>query len=262
MGSNNKTLAVVGAIAFGMMGTAQASLIASYDYTDPAGKNPTTQGWTYYKNISNTYLGGIDAGTGWRTGDGTSTGYAFYQTVTGDMDAIDAAGGWQLTWTASMDSNAYKVGGDGTLGISGYYSPPNQARQNNTGIWIENAGSYLFWLTYGADASGNLTLYDGTTTHQITTGGSNGGYDVFKTFALAYDGTSSTATLTVDSSSFTIAKRAAVGTDRIIFGASTSGGQGSVLYSDVSMSSIPEPATTGLMLAAIGAAIIRRRRYG
>lgn len=240
-------------LALASLAPAAGAAVVVYDHDTSA--DPTTQGWTQQKSATNNFLGGFDAGNGWRVVDATTTGSVFYEHALTDMDAIDAAGGWSVSWISSMDSDAYHVGTQ-AVGVDNYFLPPNQSRQGNSGIWVGNAGSYLYWLTFGADAAGNLTLSDGTTTHAITGGGSNSGYDVFKSFVLTYDG-AGTATLTVDSQSFNIAARAAAGGDRVIFGSATSAGQGSAVFSNITF--VPEPSAA--LLGALGMlALLRRRR--
>lgn len=211
--------------------------------------DPAAQGWTGGASAVNGFLGAYDSGDGgWRTIDGTKDGYANYQYnfTAPDLSAMDS-NGWILTSVASMDSDAL-----GPLGATSndYYLPPNQSRQNNTGMWIERSGQYRYILLFAADANGNLLVDDGTTQHQITTGGSNGGYDVFTTFGISYDGSS--ATMSAGGSDYPLSTSGAATQDRILFGTHSSTGQGSAIWNQYRLEVIPEPASGILALLALG----------
>ncbi|HPC63924.1 MAG TPA: sialate O-acetylesterase [Anaerohalosphaeraceae bacterium] len=213
------------------------SNIASYNYTSSLGADPTTQGWTYLTNVTNNvYLSGYDASiypgqSGWRIVDGTSTGYANYQITLTDDQTEAMKTGFSVSWTFKLDATAWK--NDGTGSVTNYYLPPYQSRQNNNGLWIETAGenSFRYYIVATADASGNLAINDGTVTHVLTAGGGNNGYDTLYTVTVAYDGTK--AVLSYGGSDFTLTKQATFGNNRVLFGAHTSPGQGSVVYHEV-----------------------------
>ena len=162
------------------------AVVASYDYASALGTDPTAQGWEYNINATNTFLGGYDSGDGWRVVDGTSQGYAWYGDTLTAEESDYLKNGFTATWTFKMDADAYKVT-DGTVGVANYYLPPNEGRQNDNALWIET-DEYMYLLTATADASGNLAINDGTTTHVLTSGGGNNGYDTLYTVTVTYDG--------------------------------------------------------------------------
>jgi len=245
---------------FLLASSTQAVLVAQYDYTSSLGADPTTQGWTYLKNATNAFLGGYDASiyypgqSGWRIVDGTNTGYAYYQITLTDDQTEAMKTGFSVSWSFKLDATAWK--NDGTGSVANYYLPPNQSRQGNNGLWIETAGenSFRYYIVATADASGNLAIYDGSVTHVLTSGGGNNGYDTLYTVTVDYDGTN--AVLSYGSSTYTLTKQATFGNNRVLFGAHTSGGQGSVVYHAVSF--IPEPTT--MVLLGLGGLLLRRRQ--
>lgn len=245
-----------------MVSGANAEMIISYDSGLEPGPgsgaaNPTNQNWTYDKNAENAYLGGYDSGIGgWRTVDGTSGGYAnySYNFTTDDQNAMDNFG-WKATWTASMDPNAEGI--DGSF-VEDFYLPPHQDRQNDAGVWIERQDySYILYLK--ADEEGNLQIDDGTTLHQITSGGGNSGYDKFLTYELLYDGNS--ATLSVNGTEYDISASSSTGRDVTFFGAHSSAGTGSVIWNECQIEAIPEPAGLGLLIFAAFFGFFRARLW-
>ena len=215
-----------------------ATIIASYDYASALGNDPTSQGWMFQTNvIGNLYLGGYDASvyasqSGWRVVDGTSSGYANYQVDLAPEQADAMKGPFSVSWTFKLDGSAWKTDGSGSS--TGYYLPPNQSRQNNNGLWIETSGTdgFIYYLVATADTSGNLAVNDGTNSHVLTSGGGNSGYDTEYTVTVNYNGTH--AVLSYSGTDFVLTKRATYGNDRVLFGAHSSSGQGSVVYHAVS----------------------------
>lgn len=245
-------------------GVAQGVIVGEYDYTSASGPDPTDQGWTYATNATNAFLGGYDASvydgqSGWRVVDGTSTGFANYQ-IDLTAEEADLMGlGWSATWTFKLDSTAWKNDGSGQ--VADYYLPPNQGRQNDNGLWIETAGEdgYRYYLRATADENGNLAINDESADlHVLTAGGGNNGYDTEYTVTIVYDGTD--AVLSYGGNDFALNKLGTMGNDRVLFGAHSSTGQGSVTYQHVSFDAVPEPAT--MVLLGFGGMLLHRRRRG
>ncbi len=238
----DKMIRFIAAILFVSMLSVQgyAVVVASYDYASASGADPTNQGWTFQTNsTTNSYLGGYDASvytgqSGWRIVDGTSSGYANYQINLTTEEATGIKTAFTATWTFKLDGTAWKK--DGTGSVTSYYLPPNQSRQNNNGLWIETSGdnSFRYYLVVSADANGNLQIVDGSVRHTLTSGGGNNGYDTEYTVTVAYDG--SNAVLSYGGSDFTLTKLSTTGQNRILFGAHSSSGQGSVVYRAFSVS--------------------------
>jgi MYXO-CTERM domain-containing protein len=212
---------------------ARAGVIAGYDsgVLPAAGQagaaNPATQGWTFHQN-ANAWTDGFDSGNGgWRTVDGTSTGPANYQYAlsAGELAAM-GTNGWRLNFTASFDSDA--INGSGGF-VDNYYLPPNNGRQNNTTVRVDTVSGKSYGLLFNIDGSSNLFASDGTTNHQLTTDGS--AYDNFKQMAITSDGT--TAKLLAGGNTFTLGESTYHGSDRLVFGQSSSSGQGSAIWNHV-----------------------------
>lgn len=242
------------------------SIISSYDsgVLAAAGQSgaadPTTQGWSY-TGAGSGYADGYDSGDGgYRTVDGTGSFASWYQSnlTAGDITALTTAPGWTLDWTASIDSSALLEGGGG---VTNYYLPPNQSRVSSVAMWFEVTGSYTYILDFRTDSSGNLFINDGTTNHQITNTGGNNAYDTFYDYSLAYDG--SQATLSVNGgTAINISTSAISGSNRLLFGSYSGGGQGSVIWNNVQLSTVPEKSAFACIIGLFGfaAVMLRRRR--
>jgi hypothetical protein len=148
--------------------------------------------------------------------------------------------------------------------VPDYYAAPNNGRQNNLVALVDLAADGIgFWITLKVDGANNLVLED-------TSGGSgqyNTGLDItsfpnFGTFSLTYDRGAGTAELdygpgvaTLDPGSPLIGGRNAV-----FFGAGNSGGQGSAVWNQVSVETIPEPGVAAFVLGCLGVLGVLRRR--
>jgi hypothetical protein len=248
-----------------------AAVILSYDsgVTAATGQSgaadPSTQGWTLTNAAGNQYSDGYDSGDGgWRTVDGTGSGPANYsQTLNATAQtALTTDPGWEISWTLALDKDALGSAGGS---VSNYYVSPNNGNQNNLVTLIDLAADSLgFAITHLVDSSNNLLLQD-------TSGGSgtyNTGIDTsafpgFATFSLVYDRTAGTATLDYVAGTATLNPGAPLigGRNAVYFGAGSSGGQGSAIWNEVSLATVPEP-TTGLLaiFGFLGVAMIRRRK--
>jgi hypothetical protein len=252
----------------------QADTIVAYDSGVAAtvgtggAADPISQGWVYDGKAdagANSYA---DDG-GWRTVDAwQSSGWVSlykYTMSASNIQAIDDAGGWIYSATASMDSGylpdpslSATDDPDAFLPSTGLYA------QNNSSMWIEVAGKYRYWLTFESDSDGDLIINDKTNQHEITTAGNNAGFDTFFDFTLTYDADTDSAVLNVNGSDFSITPQAtgsSVTLSRVIFGNVVSSGRGSVVWNEVNVSAVPEPGSLAL-LGAGAAFMLRRRRNG
>lgn len=250
------------ALATGILmaaGAAQADIVAQYDSGVAAAAgaagaaDPTSQGWTNSETGSNSWAHAYDSGDGgWRTVDGTNRTNVFYQHDFSASAASKMAVEWHASVTFSMDSDA--INGTGGF-VDDYYLPPNSTRQQDMTIWLENAATgYLYILKLQIDEFADLYLFDGITSHKLTTDGS--AYDNFKTIAIDYVG--GVATLNFGTLSYTLADTGGGALDRAVFGASSTPEQGSAIWNSFSVDAVPAPA--GLSLLALGGLIATRRR--
>ena len=276
MNWQKKMLALVAVITLGAVGATQAALIvAQYasGVTAAAGQSgsadPTSQGWTWNGPASpNNYARGFDTGNGgWNITDGTKFEYAWYgYSISAANATLMKNNGWTNTWTVAVNADAMSAAGGGA---DNYYAAPNNDRQIDNAMWVELDNGDTYLLNYKTDASNNVLISDGTTDYTVTgmglsqqlvTGSPSMQY---VTFTLISDGTSATLTDSLGNNFGTVAKNAYVGTqNRAIFGAYSGATQGSTVWNNIALTTIPEPATFGMLLAFGAAAVIRRRRIG
>ena len=218
-------------------GVAQGATIGGYDsgVLPAAGQapaaDPATQGWAW-SGSGNAWSDAFDSGDGgWRTVDGTSTAGSFYQhNLSGaEQDRMNQVG-WTLKTTLSMDSDAINSGGGF---VDNYYLPPNQGRQNNMTAWIETVSGKSYIVQFCVDAASNLLAFDRTASHQLTTDGS--AYDNFKDVTIAYDAATQTAVLSHAGSDHAISDAGFHSSNRMVFGASSSSGQGSAIWNQFTL---------------------------
>lgn len=258
-------------VAFATM-TASAVLIAEYDSGVAAAAgasgaaNPTNgtgvAAWTV--NLAGAisgYNGGYDTGNGgWNSVDGTSSGRLTYQHAFDAAAQAELAAGWIATYTFALNHDA--VNGVGPSGVDDYYT---EARQTAQVFYIDVAGRRNL-LSFTQDASGNV-LVNGSTvdtgggvllglSEQIGTGSPS---MEFVTLTLGWTQATGLSTLTDNfGNSYAMSSSANAG-NTISWGSGSTGGQGSVVANNVTLNSIPEPATLG-MVAAFGGAILFIRR--
>jgi len=228
--------------------------------------NPSSQGWNYYTGGVNTYAYGADSTIGgWRITDGTAQQYAFYDKALTPTQVTDmATNGWVATWTNTINHDAVSSAGGG---VDNYY---NTSRQNNNQFWL-SFGSSAYVLTHSVNANGDFTLFDGTNTFLITTTNNQMSEEIgagapivnqYVTYTLSYDASLGQATLTdsLGGNHGVVASLAGQpGGDRLVWGATTSGGQGSTTWNSLDLSVIPEPSVFLLTsLSLLG--LLRRRR--
>ena len=253
---------------------AQATLIASYvsGVAATAGTgignaaDPTTQGWTWNgPGTPNNYARGFDTGNGgWNITDGTTTAYAWYGQgiVAGDATLMKNYG-WTNVWTVAVNADAMSAAGGG---VDNYYAAPSNARQSDNAMWLELDNGDTYLLNYKTDASNNVLISDGTTDYTVTGMGlsqqlGTGSPSMqYVTFTLISDGATAALTDSLGNNFGTVAKNAYVGTqNRVIFGAYSGSAQGSTVWNNIALTTIPEPATVGL-LGLFGVAALLRRR--
>lgn len=211
-----------------------ALVVASYDSLVAAqagasgADNPTNQGWTYL-NGSNSWADAFDSTNGgWRIIDATSSTYEYYSKALNSTQRNAMAAGWVATWTVSMDSDAI----NSSSGFVDNYFVTNYSYQNNQAVWIEDCtNNYRYILYHKVTSGGNLIINDGTRDIQVTSDVS--AYDNFKQLKLVYSNGS--AKLYYGTSYWTIAKNGTPSSSRVIFGAISSSGQGSLIWNNVSV---------------------------
>jgi len=250
--------------------SAPAAVIVSYTSGVSAAsgqtgaEDPADQGWTLtVANPANSYSDAYDSGDGgWRTVDGTSAGPANYsQTLdSSDQTALTSAPGWEISWTIALDEDAIPASGGG---VNDYYLAPNNDRQNNIVTLIDLAADSLgFAITHKVDGSNSLLLED--------TSGGSGTYDTgididafpnFGTFSLTYDSSGGTATLDYGAGTAVLNPGSPLigGRNAVFFGAGTTGGQGSAVWNEFGLETIPEPASIAL-IGLMGLAYLLRRK--
>lgn len=231
--------------------------------------NPTAQGWTANGGVTAFSHGQDSTNGGWRITDGTSSQPFFYQSTISAADATAmATNGWTATWTTAVNADAVQDTGVPN-GVDDFYIAPNNSRQNNNAMWIEAAGVGLYVLTYNVDANNDIQLTDGTSTFQITTAnnqlseelGTGAPVANYVTYTLSsIGGAAPTLTDSLGGNHGTVASLGAASTDRVVWGATSSGGNGSTTWNGVSLESVPEPTTTTLLFSLAAGLILRRRR--
>jgi len=266
---NPKSIIAVIAVSTSMAG---ASTVVNYTagVAPTAGTtgaaDPTTQGWTA-NGTPTGFSHGLDSTIGgWRITDGTSSSPWFYQHTISLADATAmASNDWAATWTTAVNADA--VRNDGVPnGVDSYYDAPDQSRQNDNAMWVEVSGQFRYILTFKVDANNDLILSDGTTDFQITTANNQLSQELGTTVAnyFTYTLTSVSGVVSLTDSlggnHGPISTSGAATQDRIIFGAYSSGGQGSTTWNAVNVDVVPEPSAAVLLggLSLIG--ILRRRR--
>ena len=266
---NKKMTAVAMVAAFAAM-AASAEIVVQYDAGVTAANgeagaaDPTTQGWTL-NGGGNPWADGYDSGNGgWTVVDGTSGAAAFYSQNLDAADTALMANGWTATFKVAVNADAINAGGGS---VDNYYMAPNNGRQNNNALWLENnTGGYSYILTYNVNASDEVVINDGTTSWTIAgsalsqqTGAGSPDMN-YLDFSLVYDAGTGDATLFEGATTIGVMNTHTInGTDRVIFGAYSGAGQGSTTWNEVTIDAIPEPATLG-MVAAFGGAILFIRR--
>lgn len=257
-----------------MAGVASAGIVASYTtgVAPTAGTtgaaDPATQGWTASTATPGGYNYGADSTIGgWRITDGTSGGNFFYQLTLSGSDAANLGSqDWTATWTSAIHADAVSSSGVPN-GVDDYYTPPNESRQNNNAFWIESAGNFRYILTYTIDANGDYVLTDGTSNFQITVAGNQQAQELgagapsvnYVTYALASVGGTVTLTDSLGGNHGVVASSAG-SQDRVVWGATSSSGQGSTVWSGVSVDVIPEPSVIVLtLIGGLGMALRRKR---
>ena len=227
--------------------------------------DPTTQGWTANGTVTG-FSHGLDSTIGgWRITDGTASQPYFYQnTMTVANASAMASQDWTATWTAATNADAVRSDGVPN-GVNNYYIAPNQSRQNDNAMWIEVSGAFRYILTFKSDANDDLILSDGTTDFQITTANNQLSQELgttvanYVTYTLNSVGGVVSLTDSLGGIHGAIATSGAASQDRVIFGAVSSGGQGSTTWNALDLQVVPEPSTTAL-LGLGGLALILRRR--
>ena len=245
---------------------ASETVVASYDSGVAASAgvsgavDPAGQGWTLSNASSNQYSDGYDSGDGgWRTVDGTTAGPANYsQTIGGaGLTAMTTDNLWTMEWTVSLDKDALGSSGGS---VTNYYL--GRTDDNLVALVDLAADGLGYFLTLQINGSNQFVIED-------TSGGSgtyNTGLDVttspnFGTFSLTHDRTAGTATLDYGAGTATLSPGTPLvgGRNAVFFGAGSSGGQGSALWNEFSIETVPEPAIT--LLGGLGMlSLLRRRR--
>lgn len=250
---------------------ANAELILSYESGVAASAgvagsaDPNSQGWTLTSG-ANSFLSGQDSmNGGWRITDGTTAGPAFYsQAITASDVTNMNSQGWVASWTTTVNADAISTAGGG---VDNYYS--SGSNQNNNAFWVEVAGSYQYVLTFRNNAAGDIFLNDGTSSFQITNTGNNLAQELgagsksanYITFQLAYDANTGNAILTdsLGGNHGVVSSSGAGSSNRLVWGATSSAGQGSTTWNQLSLSSVPEPSSLSLF-AFCGLGLLFRRR--
>ena len=256
---------------------ASAGLLLSYEsgvagaVGQAGAADPTSQGWSVNTaGSAPDYSLGQDSGMGgWRITDGTSRDHYFYQRdLTSSQASLMQSQDWAANWTVGVNADAVGRPDIGT--VNDYYSAV-PGRQNNNVLWIEVANEYLYVLSYESDQAGNVFLNDGTNRFQITTGGNALSQDVgnqspsvhFVDYELRYDSQSGLASLTdsLGGEHGVVARSGNGATNRVVWGASSSAGQGSTTWNQLAINTVPEPSSALIfVMASAGSLFLRRRR--
>ena len=244
------------------MQAAQASVVIRYDAgqyfgTPGAADDPVNQDWTRIGVGGNQFADGYsDGNSGWRIVDGTGTAPIYYQhdfgvAKAGEMDRV----GFEVNAIVKFDSDA--IGSSGGF-VDDYYYPPNHGRQNNVTLWFETTLSPFYRGAFNVDAASNLFFNDGTVNHQLTTDGS--AYDNYKRINITAAPRGGTTIMQLGSTSVVLNSQGAGTQNRIVFGSSSSAGQGSSVWNYVNLNTtIPEPETMALLLVGVGLTTYLRR---
>ncbi|GAA5496103.1 hypothetical protein Rhal01_02284 [Rubritalea halochordaticola] len=254
---------------------AHAAIVSSYSAgVDPTAgttgaADPLSQGWAASTGSPGSFNYGADSTNGgWRITDGTAGGAFFYQqSLSGSAVTEMTSFGWTATWTTAVNRDAVSSSGVPN-GVNDYYNAGSN--QNNNAFWLEVAGNYLYVLSFQSDADGDILISDGTNTFDITSGvdslsdelGTGAPSVTYVTFTLSYDVGGGQASLSdsLGGNHGVVATSGSGSTNRIVFGATSSGGQGSTTWNSISVESIPEPSSLALLGAAGLLGLTRRRR--
>jgi uncharacterized protein (TIGR03382 family) len=256
---------------------ANAVLITGYQSGLPAAAgqsgaaDPAGQGWSWVGNGPNAWSYAGDSGNGgWRISDGTSTAPSYYQK---GLDAAGEAamqGEWSAIWTVASNGDIVNATTHLDNWISG--TPGNQ---NNNALWIEldsTTVDYRYILTVTSDAGGNMQISDGTNTFAVTGAGFSQEADPFDgnpatttmdfvTFTLGYADGKAKLSDSLGNFHGVVATSGSASQDRVVFGATSSGGMGSTTWNSVAIHAVPEPGTFLIWgLGLLGLAWCGRRR--
>ena len=225
--------------------------------------DPTTQGWAYNGGLT-AFSHGLDSTNGgWRITDGTGSQPGFYQATIAAPDATAmSTGDWTATWTTAVNADAINSGGGG---VDEFYAATDNGRQNDNSMWIEVSGAFRYILVFNVDANNDIQLTDGTSTFQITSTNNQLSQEIgasvaiYHTYTLTSVGGVVSLTDSLGGSHGAIATNGAATVDRVVWGATSSGGLGSTTWNGLNVETIPEPSSTAL-LGLGGLALILRRR--
>jgi hypothetical protein len=250
----------------------RAEVIVSYDsgvlpQSGASGAaNPTGQGWTF-SGGGNQFAAGYDSGNGgWRTVDGTSTSAASYSRVLSaeQITALTTADGWQVAWTIAMDEDA--ISNTGTV-VTDYFVAPNNGRQVDIYTILQVDNTFNFFLSHRVDSNNQVFLRnENNTLETYNTGVFVSGSNPFPNFlnlSLTYSAATGDTILDYGGGTTILANGADPNQSRVFFGAGSSASQGSAVWNELTVVTVPEPSTlmfTAVGLGVAGLQLARRRR--
>jgi hypothetical protein len=249
---------LVGALALG--GSAQAAVIAHYTSGTTPGAvgvapSPEDQNWLRATPVDITAVGFSNSLQGWRTADSSDSFGVSYSHEFDEGAAFGAENfGFFLRTVVKFDSDLVSDG-LGSPAADDYFLPPDHGRQN--GVFLRfYSTKFGFGGIFNIDAASNLFFHDGVTNHQLTS--DNSAYDQYKNILIDSNGQS--ATLTLGSTTVTLADLGPQAVREVAFG-TTAAGRGSAVWGLVIVdSNVPEPATASLLLLGAGFALRLRGR--
>jgi hypothetical protein len=143
-----------------------------------------------------------------------------------------------------------------------YYAAPNHSRQNNILVLVELASDNVAYnIQHDVNSSNQLYFSYGGNTYITNLTTTSVGSPNFGTFSLTHWNDSNTAVLDYGAGTATLIPTTGSSRNVVFFGAGNSAGQGSAVWNEIQLATVPEASVTALMVLGVAGILRRNRRY-